>query len=98
MAYLIKINKRALNEVQKALNHYDKIDKSIGDKFQKNLDKTIIAIASNPFFEMRYSDVRCLMINKFPYMIHFQVNEKKHLVIIRAVINTSKDPNINWVK
>ena len=35
MAYLIKINKRALNDVQKALNHYDKIDKSIGDKFQK---------------------------------------------------------------
>lgn len=98
MAYSIKINKRAFNDIQKVLNHYDKIDTSIGDKFQNNLDKTISSIASNPFFQIRYSDVRCLMINKFPYMIHFQVNEKKNLVIIRAIINTSKDPKANWIK
>ena len=98
MAYAIKINKRALNDIQKALNHYDKIDTSIGDKFQNNLGKTISSIASNPFFQMRYSDVRCLLITKFPYMIHFQVNEKKNSVIIRAVTNTSKNPKTNWIK
>jgi len=92
MLYPIKINKRALNDIQKALNHYDKIDTSIGDKFQNNLDKTVSTIASNPFFQIRYSDVRCLMITKFPYMLHFQVNEKKNIVIIRAIINTSKRP------
>lgn len=53
MAYAIKINKRALNDIQKALNHYDKIDTSIGNKFQNNLGKTISSIASNPFFQMR---------------------------------------------
>jgi toxin ParE1/3/4 len=98
MVYPIKINKRALNDIQKALNHYDKIDTSIGDKFQKNLDKTIVAITSNPFFQIRYSDVRCLLFTKFPYMIHFQVNEKKNIVIIRAVTNTSKNPKTNWIK
>ena len=98
MSYLIKINKRALNDIQKALNYYDKIDTSIGDKFQLNLDKAIAAIANNPFYQIRYSDVHCLLVKKFPYMIHFQVNQKKNTAIIRAVINTHKDPDKNWVK
>ena len=98
MAYLIKINKRALNDIQKALNYYDKIDTSIGDKFQKNLDKVIADITNNPFYQIRYSDVHCMLVKKFPYMIHFQVNEKKNTVIIRAIINTSKNPDTNWIK
>jgi toxin ParE1/3/4 len=77
MAYIIKINKRALNDIQKALSHYDKIESSIGDKFLNNLNKTIDAIASNPFFRVRYSDVHCLLIKKVPYMIHFQIKEKR---------------------
>ena len=98
MSYLIKINKRALNDIQKAFNYYDKIDDSIGDKFQINLDKAIVAIANNPFYQIRYSDVHCLLVKKFPYMIHFQVNEKKNTVIIRAIINTSKNSNSTWIK
>jgi toxin ParE1/3/4 len=81
VSYFIKINKRALNDIQKALNYYDKIDTSIGDKFQKNIDKAIRIIANSPFFQIRYSDVHCLLVQKFPYMIHFQVNEKKNSVI-----------------
>ncbi len=98
MAYLLKINKRALNDIQKALNYYDKIDKSIGDKFLNFLDKTITTIGNNPFYQIRYSDVHCLLVKKFPYMIHFQVNEKTNTVIIRAIINTSKNPDTSWVK
>ncbi len=98
MTYLIKINKRAFNDIQKALSYYDTIDALIADKFLSNVNRTINSIASNPFFQNRYADVRCIVIPKFPYMIHFQVNEKKNFVVIRAVINTSKNPKTNWFK
>ncbi len=98
MSFVIKINKRAFNDIQKALNRYDKLETSIGDKFLNNLNKAIDSIASNPFFQVRYNDVHCLIIKKFPYMIHFQINEKKKTVIIRAVINTSKNPSAHWIK
>ncbi len=95
--YKVKINKRALNDVQKALDYYDSIDKKIGDKFLKNFEKMVSLLSENPFFQVRYADVRCLLIAGFPYMLHFQVNEEKKLVIIRAVINTSRDPKKSWV-
>ena len=98
MAYLIKINKRAFNDIQKALSYYDTIDTLIADKFLSNLNRTINSIASNTFFQNRYTDVKCLLVPKFPYMIHFQVKERKNFVVIRAVINTSKNPKTNWVK
>ncbi len=97
MSYVVKINKRALNDIQQALN-YDKIDTNIDDKFYTQLKKAISDIANNPFYQIRYSNIRCLLIKKFPYMIHFQANEKKNTVIIRAIINTHKNPKNNWMK
>lgn len=31
-------------------------------------------------------------------MVHFTINEKTNTVIIRAVVNTHRDPDKNWVK
>jgi|GEM_PF-3689957 len=58
MTYPIKINKRAFNDIQKALSYYDTIDTLIADKFLSNLNRTINSIAYNPFFkiDMRMSD------------------------------------------
>ena len=98
MGYAVKIYKRALNDIQKALSYYDHIDTGIADKFQAKVNKIIDTIASNPFYEVRYKDVHCLIIPKSPYMLHFQINEKKNIVIIRALVNTSKNPDTSWIK
>ena len=77
----IRYNKSYTINLNRLLKYYYKIDILIGDKFQKSLNKTINSISSNPFFEVKYSEVRCALIPKFPYMIHFQINEKKNFVV-----------------
>jgi hypothetical protein len=54
-------------------------------------------IETNPFFEVRYSEIRCLPLQVFKYMIHFIVDEEKETVTIIAVISTYLDPNKNWL-
>jgi hypothetical protein len=51
----------------------------------------------NPFYRIRYENVRCFPIKTFLFMIHFTVEEKEKLIIIRAVFGTSQNPNI-WYK
>ncbi len=37
-----------------------------------------------------------LPLSKFPYMIHFSVDEYKNKVFIEAIFNTSQNPDDHW--
>ena len=49
-----------------------------------------------PFFGIRYDQVRCLKIKRFPYLIHYQVDEATNLVTVVGVLHTSLDPDKYW--
>jgi toxin ParE1/3/4 len=36
-------------------------------------------------------------MKNYPYMVHFTVDEKNKTVVVRAIFNTSRDPD-NWGK
>ncbi len=43
---------------------------------------------------IRYKDTHTALLDTFPYMIHFTVDDDKKLVIISAVLSTHRDPDI----
>jgi toxin ParE1/3/4 len=55
------------------------------------------SLKTNPFFQVRYDEVRCLPLKTYPFMIHFTIDQADQLVVVRAVFNTYLDPN-NWAK
>ncbi len=57
------------------------------------LSKHINSISRNPFFQIRYSNVRCLPVNKFPYIIHFLLDEKRKTAYIISILHTSQNPD-----
>jgi len=46
-------------------------------------------------FAVRYDDVRCMPVKKFPYMIHYRIHNKT--VMVEAVLNTHRNPEL-WKK
>lgn len=42
----------------------------------------------------RYDDIRTAVLDTFPYIIHFTIDDHKKLVVISAVLSASRDPNI----
>ena len=54
-------------------------------------------LKTNPFFEIRYDNVRCLPLKKFQYMIHFIVNEDENTVTIFGLISTYLNPEDSWL-
>lgn len=95
MTYSIVIDPRAIQDIQKAIDYYDEKQPRLGEKFENALNKHLITLEKNPFFQIRYDNVHCLPVKKFPYMVHFTVDEKNMLVTVRAVFHTSTDPK-NW--
>jgi len=97
MSFKIKIGAAAVDDIQKGIDWYNQQQNLLGRKFLAEVKAHIKLLKNNPYFQVRYDDVRCLPFKKFPFMIHYTVNENEKLVIVRAVFNTSRDPKL-WQK
>ena len=94
---VFKIDLEAKQDIQREINYFNQQQKGLGKKFHKEVLNYFSAIKINPFYQVRYDEIRCLPLKKFPAMIHFSVDENAKIIIVRAVINTSKNPDTNWV-
>ncbi len=97
MPYDIFIEPLALQDIQKAIDYYDEQQIGLGDTFEEVLDTHFTSIEINPFFQIRYDNVHCLPVKKYPYMVHFTINETDNKVTVRAVFHTSQDPE-KWTE
>ncbi len=92
----IEFNVESFSEVEKALAFYEEKGKSIASDFLFEIKHSVSSLESNPFFQIRYKNIRCLPLKKFPYMIHFEIDEVHRLVKIVGCVHTSLDPNKYW--
>lgn len=95
MAFGIFIDPAALLDIQKAIDYYNEQQDGLGKKFESALNQHLVSLEKNPFFQVRYDQVHCLPVKKYPYMIHFTINETDKTLTDRAVFHTSKNPD-NW--
>jgi hypothetical protein len=40
------------------------------------------------------TDVRTAVLNVFPFMVHFTIEEKNKTIIVSAVLHTSRNPEL----
>ena len=90
--YQVIILDKALDDVQEAIYYYESQSKGLGERFETELNDFLHALETNPFFESRYDEVRCIPLKLFPFMVHFTVNEQGLEVIVHAVFHTSLNP------
>lgn len=93
--YKLKISPEALSDIQEITNWYNQQSNGLGKRFQKITIRQINSLSKTPLaFSIRYQEIRCSIIKKFPYMVHFYVNDKIKTVEVLAVISTSRNPKI----
>lgn len=92
MKFSLELYKRALADIQEAIDYYENQQPGLGDKFLKSIEKGLQSIHVNPYFQKRYDQVRCLPLHKFPFMIHYLIDEPSKTAYIMAIIHCSADP------
>jgi plasmid stabilization system protein ParE len=91
MTYSISIAEAAENDIREAFLWYEDQKDNLGSTFEDYVNKAVDSIQSNPLkTQVRYGSTRVFFLKKFPYGIHFQINEN-HILIV-AVFHTSKEP------
>jgi len=96
--FKIRIEDRAIQDIQKGFEYYEEKQAGLGTRFNREVFEALETLKSNPFFKIRYSTFRCFPMRKFPFMIHYEVEENLKIVNVFAVINTYLDPEEYWIK
>ena len=89
---------RADLEADEIAEYYESLSNGLGTKFINEYQDYVETLKTFPFFEEKYNVVRTLPIKKFPYTIHFTVDENEKIVSIQAVTSNYQDPNTTRIK
>jgi hypothetical protein len=93
MAYIILVTPTATEDIAAAIEHYNVIATDLGYRFADLLAEYFSLIAKLPTASaVRYKNVRCKPMKRFPFLIMFTIDEDAHAVQILRVFNTYQEP------
>ncbi len=96
--YKVLILTLAKEDIKEAAIWYNKQQVGLGNRFTSEVRKKVNYIRQNPkAIHVRYNNVRTAVLDVFPFMIHYMIDEEKTTIIISAVLHTSRNPNL-WNK
>jgi plasmid stabilization system protein ParE len=83
----------AKEDIREAAQWYNKQQKGLGKRFTTEVREKVHFIRQNPkASNIRYKNVRTTVLNIFPFMVHYTIDEKNKTIIVSAVLHTSRDP------
>jgi plasmid stabilization system protein ParE len=83
-------------DIQDSSTWYEAQQKGLGKTFILFIRESIQFITANPYsFQVRFDEIRTAVVKKFPFLIHYLIDENSKTVIIVAVFHTSRDP-LKW--
>jgi plasmid stabilization system protein ParE len=91
--YKVIFSSYALSDIEEVVLYYNTQQKGLGKRFAIQLQLPLKSIKSNPHFtSVHYDDVRCAQVPKFPYLVHYTIDEDTRTVLITAVYSTHQQP------
>jgi plasmid stabilization system protein ParE len=85
----------AKEDIRHAALWYNTQSTGLGKRFTAEVRKNVLFISQNPKASVvRYDDVRTSILDIFPFMIHYIVDEVNKTIIILSVFHTSREPKI----
>lgn len=92
MVYKISLSPRAQKEIENAIDYYALYSTDAPINFITELKESYTILETNPFFRVRYKNIRALKIKKFPYLIYFVISEKQNTIRILSCFHNKRNP------
>ena len=95
MKFKVEYNLDFFNDIAQAVDCYNEKQAGLGDRLFNNIKKQMAKLSTSALhFAIKYDRIRCMCIEKFPYMVHYRINEQTKTVNVEALFLTSRNPNI----
>ena len=96
--YRVLLLPSAKLDIKTAAEWYNTQKKGLGKRFTNTVRSNVSFIKQNPkAFSVRYDETRTALLDIFPFMIHYIIDEEKELIVISNVFHTSLSPD-KWTK
>ena len=80
-------------DIINATDYYKNINPELAKQFLFRIREAKAYIARSPLgFQIKYKEVRTLLLKQFPYHIHYLIDDTQKQIIILAVIHAYKNP------
>jgi plasmid stabilization system protein ParE len=95
MAYTLQYFDEVETDVHEAKTWYKEQKEGLEIEFATTIEKTIAHIVEAPkIYLVRYKKVRIAHPKRFPYNIHFYIDEPNNTVVITAIVHSKRHPKI----
>lgn len=95
MKFKVLYNPEVYTDIQESVHWYNEQQPGLGRRFYLVLKNHLHKLEKGALqFAVRYDDVRCMPLKKFPFMIHYRVDMNNRKVYIEAVFHTNRNPKI----
>ncbi len=96
--YKVVLLSPAKEDIINASAWYNKKQKGLGKRFSQSVRNTVSYIKNNPFaFSTRYENTKTAIVERFPYMLHYSIDDDEKTIVISSVLHTSRNPEL-WTK
>jgi len=93
MIYSIKNRPLVEADIINAIEYYKEISPKLAQHFLLRVKEAKQHIAQTPFgFQIKYNNVRTILLQQFPYHIHYLINDNQKQIVILAIIHSHKEP------
>jgi len=87
------LSSEALNDLRNIRTWYNQKQSGLGKALINDVELTVSSIEQNPFFgSIKYKNIRTVSCSKFPYAIHYSIDETKGIVLIAAIFHLHRNP------
>ncbi len=94
--YTVRILPSAKKDISIVAKWYNNQLPGLGMRFTQHIRTKISFIHQNPLtYSLRYNNIRTAVLDVFPYMIHYLIDDNKKQIIIIAILHTSRKPRYN---
>ncbi len=95
MKYKTVFENLAKQDLKEVAFYYDSQQKGLGKSFLNTIRKSIKLLEVYPrISQIRYFEVHTFVVDTFPYLIHYYLDESTRFIVIIGVLHTSRNPII----
>lgn len=88
----IEVKEPAIQDLEEAYFWYEMQRSGLGDELVLCFDECLEILQRNPFFEIRFKDIRILKTRRFPYQMIYRI--KDNAVIVIGFIHAHRDAKV----
>jgi len=83
----------AIEDINKAFAWYESKRLGLGDEFIDLVMESVELLCSHPrIAAVRYDDTLTFVLKRFPFMIHYIIDEEREAIVVTGVYHTSMSP------